>query len=396
MSAPPVNRPSRNGGWSIDSLSRFSVRPLVSATMIEKIIVVAPTTAVPMSTGLAVALNVLPAPSFSSSRSFERSNCGVNPNSRCSSAAMFGSCSISDNSKIDCALSVTGPYESTAIVTGPMPRNPNATRPNANTAGATISASMPRLATHAPMAMRPMVTMCNQYALKLPATRPDRMLSDAPPSLDELTISRVWIDSTDVNTFTSSGISAPPNVPHVITVEIFHHIVPSPNVGSSSYETRYVSAIDTIDVNHTSDVSGASKFILSAATYRAFATHPLIRYDAPLATIMTTRITKIHTRSCTCTVGSFTASTMNVIRATPVTPYVSKPSALGPTESPALSPVQSAITPGLRASSSLMLNTIFIKSDPMSAILVKMPPAIRSAAAPNDSPMANPMKHGPA
>ena len=37
--------------------------------MIEKIIVVAPTTAVPMSTGLAVALNVLPAPSFSSSRS---------------------------------------------------------------------------------------------------------------------------------------------------------------------------------------------------------------------------------------------------------------------------------------------------------------------------------------
>ena len=40
--------------------------------MMEKIIVVAPTTAVPMSTGLAVALNVLPAPSFSSSRSLAR------------------------------------------------------------------------------------------------------------------------------------------------------------------------------------------------------------------------------------------------------------------------------------------------------------------------------------
>jgi hypothetical protein len=36
--------------------------------MIEKIIVVAPTTAVPISTGLAVALNVFPAPSFSSSK----------------------------------------------------------------------------------------------------------------------------------------------------------------------------------------------------------------------------------------------------------------------------------------------------------------------------------------
>jgi len=43
---------------------------------------------------------------------------------------------------------------------------------------------------------------------------------------------------------------------------------------------------------------------------------------------------------------------MKLISATPVTPYVSKPSADGPTESPALSPVQSAITPGLRASSS--------------------------------------------
>jgi hypothetical protein len=43
-----------------------------------------------------------------------------------------------------------------------------------------------------------------------------------------------------------------------------------------------------------------------------------------------------------------------------------------------------------------MLNTIFIRSDPMSAILVKMPPAIRSAAAPSDSPMAKPMKQGPA
>src|ERR1700686_937114 len=70
---------------------------------------------------------------------------------------------------------------------------------------------------------------------------------------------------------------------------------------------------------------------------------------------------------------------MNVINATPVTPYVSKPSADGPTESPALSPVQSAMTPGLRASSSLILNTIFIKSLPMSAIWVKSPAPTRGA-----------------
>jgi hypothetical protein len=50
----------------------------------------------------------------------------------------------------------------------------------------------------------------------------------------------------------------------------------------------------------------------------------------------------------------------------------------------------------LRASSSFTLKTIFIRSAPMSAIFVKMPPATRSAAAPSDSPIANPMKHGPA
>ena len=47
---------------------------------------------------------------------------------------------------------------------------------------------------------------------------------------------------------------------------------------------------------------------------------------------------------------------MNETRATPVTPYVSKPSAVGPIESPALSPVQSAITPGFLGSSSLIPN----------------------------------------
>ena len=77
MTAPPTIRPSRNGGCRIDSFSTFCVSPLVSSTMIEKIIVVAPTTAVPISTGLAVALKVLPAPSFSSRRSLARSKSGV-------------------------------------------------------------------------------------------------------------------------------------------------------------------------------------------------------------------------------------------------------------------------------------------------------------------------------
>ena len=47
--------------------------------MVEKIMVVAPTTAVPISTGLEVALKVLPAPSFSSRLSLAFSNCGLKP-----------------------------------------------------------------------------------------------------------------------------------------------------------------------------------------------------------------------------------------------------------------------------------------------------------------------------
>ena len=77
--------------------------------MIEKIIVVAPTTAVPISTGLAVALNVLPAPSFSSSIAFACSNCALIPKSFLSSCWMPGIPSITDSSNTDCALSVTGP-----------------------------------------------------------------------------------------------------------------------------------------------------------------------------------------------------------------------------------------------------------------------------------------------
>src|SRR5688572_7670288 len=122
----------------------------------------------------------------------------------------------------------------------------------------------------------------------------------------------------------------------------------------------------------------------------------LMRYEMPDARTIMMRIRKIQTSSVDWIAGSVTARTMNEIRATPVTPYVSKPSAVGPTESPALSPTQSAITPGLRASSSLILNTTFIRSLPMSAIFVKMPPAIRNAAAPNDSPMAKPRKQAPA
>src|SRR6185503_9595640 len=109
-----------------------------------------------------------------------------------------------------------------------MPRNPNATRPNANTAGATINVPRPLVLMRYATAMRPMIVIPNQNALKLPATRPDRMLSDGPPSRDDVTTSRVCRDSVDVNTFTNSGMSAPAMVPQVMIVDSFHHKEESP------------------------------------------------------------------------------------------------------------------------------------------------------------------------
>src|SRR2546430_6163413 len=98
----------------------------------------------------------------------------------------------------------------------------------------------------------------SQNALKLPATKPERMLSDAPPSRDEVTTSFTWLDSTDVKTLTSSGMMAPASVPHVMMMPSFHHSVPSPRSGINIRETTKVKMTEMIEVSHTSDVSGAS------------------------------------------------------------------------------------------------------------------------------------------
>src|SRR5438270_3151097 len=109
------------------------------------------------------------------------------------------------------------------------------------------------------MDMRPTMLRPNQYAEKLPATKPERMLSDAPPSRDEVTTSATWLDSVEVNTFTNSGMMAPASVPQVMIEASFHHSVLSPlRSGMMRYDVTYVTTTDTIDVNQTSEVSGTS------------------------------------------------------------------------------------------------------------------------------------------
>src|SRR5262245_34652897 len=164
------------------------------------------------------------------------------------------------------------------------------------------------------------ITTPIQNALKLPAVSPASTLSDAPPSSEACTVSRTCAELVDVKTLITSGMIAPARVPHVMMLDSFHHIVPSPRSRRRSQETAYVSTTDTADVSHTRNVSGASKFIFAALAYRPPWMASFSRYDRPLATIIMMRMTKIQTMSCTCTVALGTASRMKEMSATPVTP----------------------------------------------------------------------------
>src|SRR5215813_11810606 len=102
---------------------------------------------------------------------------------------------------------------------------------------------------------------------------PERMFNEAPPSRDDVTTSRTCRESVEVKTFTSSGMMAPASVPHVMIEDNFHHMeVSPPRSGIRIYDRRYVKTTETIEVSHTSDVNGASKFISAAFSYLAFAT----------------------------------------------------------------------------------------------------------------------------
>ncbi len=177
-------RPSRNGGCRIDRFDSSSgCSPWVSATMIEKIIVVAPTTAVPISTGLAVALNVLPAPSFSSRCCFASSKCGVEAEVALDLGLDAGD--LLDGGELVDRLGVVGDR---AIGIDRDRHRAHAEEAEGHEAegehGRREHQSSPSPSVLTPYAtlMRSRIAMPSQKALKLPATKPERMLSDAPPS----------------------------------------------------------------------------------------------------------------------------------------------------------------------------------------------------------------------
>src|SRR5260370_16589210 len=82
-----------------------------------------------------------------------------------------------------------------------------------------------------------------------------------------------------------------------IKVESFHHKLPSPSVGMTSLDTRNVKPTETTEVIHTSEVSGASKFMSSELLYLALAIASLMKYDTAVETSLIMRMPKIQTSS---------------------------------------------------------------------------------------------------
>src|SRR5258708_39636387 len=104
-----------------------------------------------------------------------------------------------------------------------------------------------------------------QKAEKLPATKPDRMFSDAPPCFEQLVTSRTWREVVLTKTLVNSGISAPATVPQLMITESTHHksgwaaplaSLKSPN---SSLLAMNVTPIEIAEEIQTRGVSGASK-----------------------------------------------------------------------------------------------------------------------------------------
>src|SRR5437868_12370017 len=66
------------------------------------------------------------------------------------------------------------------------------------------------------------MSMPFQKALKLPATMPDRIVSDAPPSRDAVTISCTCLECELVKTLVNSGINTAASVPQLMMVARCH------------------------------------------------------------------------------------------------------------------------------------------------------------------------------
>src|SRR5688572_28801807 len=109
-----------------------------------------------------------------------------------------------------------------------MPRKPKATRPKAKIGVANINFSGMMAMSDGCMEkrharnIRTMMQRPIQNAEKFPATKPDRIFSEAPPCFEQLVTSFTWREFVLVKTLVNSGMTAPAMVPQLMMAESTH------------------------------------------------------------------------------------------------------------------------------------------------------------------------------
>src|SRR5579883_1029526 len=181
------------------------------------------------------------------------------------------------------------------MLTGPMQRKPKATRPKANVAP--VSPSTPWSSyplTKYATAIRPAIRRPFQKALKLPATRPERIVSEAPPSRDAVTISCTCFEWELVNTFVNSGMSTAASVPQLMIAASCHQSLGSAVttgapfaslVTDMSARSRWLMKneveMQRMAAIQMRRVSGCSKSKVFNPAYFAFEIASLMKYEQP-------------------------------------------------------------------------------------------------------------------
>src|SRR5262249_17815543 len=171
------------------------------------------------------------------------------------------------------------------MLTGPMHKKPNATKPKAKMEACwPMTSPRPyKLTKYAP-AISAAISMPFQKALKLPATMPDRIVSDVPPSREAVTISWTCLECELVKILVNSGMSTAARVPQLIIVASCHQswgsaLPPTSRSCRSSQLMPNDVEMHKIDAIQMRRVSGASKLKSLRPLYWDSEIAWLMKYD---------------------------------------------------------------------------------------------------------------------
>src|SRR5438128_7325218 len=111
--------------------------------------------------------------------------------------------------------------------------------------------------------MRPAIRRPIQKALKFPATMPERIVSDGPPSREAVTISCTCLECELVKILVNSGMSTAARVPQLMMLASCHHRFAGNDLPSGSLISSQLMKNDVlmqrIEAIQISRVNGCSK-----------------------------------------------------------------------------------------------------------------------------------------